>query len=76
MYNGEGTLPGLGEFSSGLDSDTLNKLVLTVGIPGSGELFSGLDSDTLIILVLRGGEPGPGRGIFFSHTQLSNTNEG
>ena len=65
LYNGGGTLPGLGEPSSGLDSDTLNKSVLTVGKPGSGELFSGLDSDTLIILVLRVGEPGPGRGNFF-----------
>ena len=65
LYNGGGTLPGLGEPSSGLDSDTLNKSVLTVGKSGSGELFPGLVSDTLLILVLKVGEPGPGRGNFF-----------
>ena len=76
LYNGGGTLPGLGEPSSRLDSHTLNKSVLTVGEPGSGELFSGLDLDTLSKSVLTVGEPGLERGIFFSHTQLSNTNEG
>ena len=66
-----------GTFFLGLDADTLNKLVLTVGKPSPGELLSGLDSDTLNKSVLTVGELGPGRGnFFFSGTQWSNTNKG